>query len=64
MSEEVYADVRKVMVCLLEVDIINKTQMLLDAISTRDWQTYESLCDETLTSFEEETKVVIDSIIL
>ena len=64
MSEEVYADVRKVMVCLLEVDIINKTQMLLDAISARDCQTYESLCDETLTSFEEETKVVIDSIIL
>ena len=36
--------------------ILDLTRRLLDAISTRDWATYEELCDLELTCFEPEAR--------
>ena len=33
-------------------ELMAVTQRLLDAIATKDWETYESLCDPGLTCFE------------
>ena len=38
----------------MEDDLIALTQKLLDAIAKGDWQTYQELCDPSLTSFEPE----------
>ena len=35
-------------------EIIDLTQRLLDSIAGGDWDTYEQLCDPTLTAFEPE----------
>ncbi len=35
--------------------LLNLTQMILDSISNRDWDTYSSLVDEKLTCIEPET---------
>jgi calcium/calmodulin-dependent protein kinase (CaM kinase) II len=35
-------------------ELLDLTQRLLDSISRRDWATYESLCDPSLTAFEPE----------
>ncbi len=36
-------------------ELLDLTSRLLEAIRTRDWPTYESLCDPGLTCFEPET---------
>jgi len=35
-------------------ELLQLTQTLLDAIARGDWQTYERLCDPSLTAFEPE----------
>lgn len=35
-------------------DLLSLTQRLLDSIAQADWQTYNALCDPTLTAFEPE----------
>ncbi len=35
-------------------EILAVTQKLLDCIGKRDWETYQALCDPTLTCFEPE----------
>jgi hypothetical protein len=35
-------------------DLIQLTERLLHSIASGDWQTYEQLCDATLTAFEPE----------
>lgn len=35
-------------------ELIDLTEQLLHSIANRDWETYESLCDPSLTAFEEE----------
>ena len=35
-------------------EIIRLTQQLLDSIATGDWETYDRLCDPTLSAFEPE----------
>lgn len=52
----VYNELKDVVDSFLKFDILNRTQTLLDAISERDWQTYSSLCHESLTAFEAEAK--------
>jgi calcium/calmodulin-dependent protein kinase (CaM kinase) II len=37
-------------------EILSLTQQLLDAIATRDWETYQLLCDPSLTAFEPEAR--------
>jgi calcium/calmodulin-dependent protein kinase (CaM kinase) II len=37
-----------------ENELINLTRQLLDAIAAADWDTYQRLCDPTLTAFEPE----------
>jgi len=37
-------------------DVLALTRRLLDAISARDWATYEELCDPGLTCFEPEAR--------
>jgi calcium/calmodulin-dependent protein kinase (CaM kinase) II len=37
-----------------ETDLVDLTQRLLDAITKADWDTYEMLCDPTLSAFEPE----------
>ncbi|HBE72000.1 MAG TPA: DUF4440 domain-containing protein [Planctomycetaceae bacterium] len=37
-------------------ELLNLTQRLLDAIASRDWETYVELCDESLTCFEPEAR--------
>ncbi len=37
-------------------ELIALTQHLLDSIATGDWETYERLCDPTLTAFEPEAR--------
>lgn len=48
------ADSKKLDAAKAEVLVL--TQRLLDAIAARDWATYESLCDPTLTCFEPEAR--------
>lgn len=36
------------------VELLALTQRLLDCIQAADWETYEQLCDPTLTAFEPE----------
>jgi calcium/calmodulin-dependent protein kinase (CaM kinase) II len=36
--------------------LLQLTRRLLDAIAARDWQTYEDLCDVSLTAFEPEAR--------
>lgn len=36
-------------------ELLDLSQRLLDAVSEADWETYQRLCDPTLTSFEPET---------
>ncbi|KAF5839069.1 Calcium/calmodulin dependent protein kinase II association-domain-containing protein [Dunaliella salina] len=40
----------------LEKQLLNRQQVLLDAISAGDYETYTSLCDENITCFEPEAK--------
>jgi calcium/calmodulin-dependent protein kinase (CaM kinase) II len=35
-------------------ELLTLTQRLLDCIATRDWDTYQQLCDPSLTAFEPE----------
>ena len=37
------------------LSLVDLTQMLLDAIAKKDWETYASLCDEKLSCIEPET---------
>ncbi len=37
-------------------ELLELTQRMLDAISEADWETYERLCDPTLTCFEPESQ--------
>jgi ketosteroid isomerase-like protein len=37
-------------------EILDLNQQLLDAIARSDWQTYEELCDPSITCFEPEAK--------
>jgi calcium/calmodulin-dependent protein kinase (CaM kinase) II len=37
-----------------ETELLDLNQRLLDAIDGQDWETYTSLCDETLTAYEPE----------
>jgi len=37
-------------------ELLALSQQLLDAIAQGDWQTYERLCDPTLTAFEPEAQ--------
>lgn len=37
-------------------ELIDLTQKLLDSIAAGDWQTYQILCDSTLSAFEPESK--------
>lgn len=37
-----------------EQELLALTQQLLDSIAAADWETYERLCDPTLTAFEPE----------
>ena len=37
------------------LSLVNLTQMLLDSIAKRDWDTYLSLCDDKLSCIEPET---------
>jgi calcium/calmodulin-dependent protein kinase (CaM kinase) II len=37
-------------------ELIDLTQQLLDSIATGDWQTYDDLCDASLTAFEPEAR--------
>jgi calcium/calmodulin-dependent protein kinase (CaM kinase) II len=39
-----------------EEQIIDLTRQLLDTISRGDWETYQTLCDPTLTAFEPEAR--------
>ena len=36
--------------------LLDLTQQLLDSIASGDWETYEKLCDPTLTAFEPESR--------
>src|SRR5262245_59117442 len=36
-------------------ELLKLTQRLLDAIASADWNTYQELCDSSLTCFEPET---------
>ena len=51
--DEVFNDIRDKIKPLIEKKIVENTQMLLDSISTNDFMTYETLCDVSLTCFEE-----------
>jgi calcium/calmodulin-dependent protein kinase (CaM kinase) II len=37
-------------------ELLELTQRLLDSIATGDWQTYDDLCDASLTAFEPEAR--------
>ncbi len=37
-----------------EAELVDLTRRLLDAITKADWDTYEKLCDPTLSAFEPE----------
>ncbi|MBC8355388.1 MAG: nuclear transport factor 2 family protein [Planctomycetes bacterium] len=37
-------------------DLLELNQQLLDSIATADWETYERLCDPTLSAFEPEAR--------
>ena len=37
-----------------ETELLGLTQRLLDSITTGDWNTYQELCDPSLTAFEPE----------
>jgi hypothetical protein len=37
------------------LSLVDLTQMLLDSIAKKDWETYASLCDEKLSCIEPET---------
>jgi calcium/calmodulin-dependent protein kinase (CaM kinase) II len=37
-----------------EKELLELTQQLLDSITSGDWNTYQELCDPTLTAFEPE----------
>jgi calcium/calmodulin-dependent protein kinase (CaM kinase) II len=37
-------------------ELIRLTQRLLDSITAGDWQTYDDLCDASLTAFEPEAR--------
>jgi calcium/calmodulin-dependent protein kinase (CaM kinase) II len=37
-----------------EDELLDLTQQLLEAIAAGDWETYQELCDPTLTAFEPE----------
>ena len=39
-----------------EKALLELTQQLLDSIASGDWDTYEQLCDPTLTAFEPEAR--------
>lgn len=41
------------------LEVLHATQMLLEAITSADWKTYEKLCDESLTCFEPEAPGVL-----
>jgi hypothetical protein len=36
----------------MHAEILRINQRLLDSIANRDWATYRSLCEESLTAFE------------
>lgn len=38
-----------------EQELLDLTRRLLDSIAASDWQTYEELCDASLTAFEPES---------
>lgn len=38
----------------LKAELLRLTQKLLDAIAAGDWETYQRLCDPSLTAFEPE----------
>jgi hypothetical protein len=40
----------------LQVELLALTKRLLESVAAKDWPTYESLCDATMTCFEPETK--------
>ncbi len=40
----------------IENELLELTQQLLDSISSGDWETYQRLCDSTLTCFEPEVR--------
>merc|ERR1712096_419594 len=40
----------------LQRELIQRTGVLLEAISSGDWQTYEAICDPGLTAFEPEAR--------
>ena len=52
--DEVFNDIHNKVKPIIERKIVENTQILLDSISTNDWITYETLCDISLTCFEEE----------
>lgn len=39
-----------------EEELIELTQQLLDSIATGDWDTYQELCDPTISCFEPEAR--------
>ena len=39
----------------IEQELLERTQRLLDCISQADWETYQELCDTSLTAFEPES---------
>jgi calcium/calmodulin-dependent protein kinase (CaM kinase) II len=40
----------------VEAELLSLSQRLLDAIAAGDWSTYASLCDESLSCFEPESR--------
>jgi calcium/calmodulin-dependent protein kinase (CaM kinase) II len=40
----------------VEREVIDLTQRLLDAIAASDWETYDDLCDSSLTAYEPEAR--------
>jgi UMP-CMP kinase len=55
--EQVFKGLKGAVVPFIEQEIKQLTQILLDAISEGDWDTYKKLCDPSLTAFEGESKV-------
>jgi hypothetical protein len=55
--DRVFEDIKKAIEPYLIAEVVELNQMLLNAISSNDWQTYAALCDKSITAFEGEAKV-------
>jgi hypothetical protein len=55
--ELVYKEIKEKVLSLLEKDLLDSTQLLLEAIEQKDFNKYSKVSDANLLAFEEETKV-------